>query len=193
MSKQQAADLYKAMKQTYNEKKAANWPDMPKPGQVFIKDEDGMYVGKTTLKGAYGNEVTRPPRQFDARNNALPEDFLLTTGSTVNGQVALIPYSMRENGVSLRLRAVQVVKYREMEMSSPFDSVDGGFEGGAKESFGDDFDSDQEEDVFAPAKVEAKPAETEKPKAKAKAKEKASKVEDYDDIDDALDNLDFDD
>jgi hypothetical protein len=35
---------------------------------------------------------------------------------------------MREAGISLRLKAVQVIKYVPMEASSPFSAVEGGFE-----------------------------------------------------------------
>jgi hypothetical protein len=53
---------------------------------------------------------------------------MLTTGSTVNVAVTFTPYNMREAGVSLRLRAVQVIKYVPMEATSPFSAVEGGFQ-----------------------------------------------------------------
>lgn len=63
--------------------------------------------------------------QVDSKNNSLPKDFELTTGSTVNVQISCVPYSMRDHGVSLRLRAVQVLKLAEREDYSPFGSEEG--------------------------------------------------------------------
>ena len=186
MDKDQAVGLYKDMKAAYNARKAANWPEMPSAKEVFEVQEDGTFVAKSSLKGSYNNELTRKPRQFDARNQLLPDDFQLTTGSTINSQLALIPYSSNNgNGVSLRLRAVQVVKFKEVEQSSPFGEVDG-FSGSEGVGFGDDFD-----DTPAPApKVEAvAPA----PAAPKPEKTQPAKVDDFDTIDDALNNLDFDD
>ena len=79
---------------------------------------------------------------------------------------------------------MQVVKFKEIEQSSPFGEVDG-FSGSEGGGFGDDFD-----DTPAPApKVEAvAPAPAPK---EVKADPKS--VADFDTIDDALDNLDFDD
>ena len=96
MDKDQAVGLYKDMKAAYNARKAANWPEMPSAKEVFEVQEDGTFVAKSSLKGSYNNELTRKPRQFDARNQLLPDDFQLTTGSTINSQLALIPYSSEQ-------------------------------------------------------------------------------------------------
>ena len=54
------------------------------------------------------------------------DDFLLTTGSTVNVAVSFNPYDFGgKQSVNLRLRAVQVVKYVPLEDRNPFDTVDG--------------------------------------------------------------------
>ena len=128
MSKAQAKALFVEMVKAYETKKEASWPekfDMP-----FKKEEDGMYSHKASLKGAYGKDATFKPVQYDSKGVKLPEDFMLTTGSTVNVAVTFTPYFMRgaDAGVSLRLRAVQVIKYVPMEASSPFSAVEGGFE-----------------------------------------------------------------
>ena len=125
MSKEQAKSLYGAMSKAYDEKREKSWPE--KIEMPFTKDDDGMYSYKASLKGAYGKEATLKPVQYDSKGVKLPEDFMLTTGSTVNVAVVFIPYSMRDANVSLRLRAVQVIKYVPMEASSPFGKVDGGF------------------------------------------------------------------
>jgi hypothetical protein len=125
MSESKAKALYKSMKAAYDAKREMNesWPDkFPLP---FKKNDDGNYVGKAKLKGAYGTDLTKPPLQVDAKNNELPKDFQLTTGSIVNLAVTFVPYSMRENGVSLRLNGVQVIDYKPMASRSPFGVVDG--------------------------------------------------------------------
>ena len=126
MTKDQAKSLYGAMCKAYEEKKEKGWPE--KIEMPFAKDDDGMYSYKASLKGAYGKEATLKPVQYDSKGVKLPDDFMLTTGSTVNVAVVFIPYNMREANVSLRLRAVQVIKYVPMEAASPFGKVEGGFE-----------------------------------------------------------------
>jgi hypothetical protein len=128
MDAAQAKDLYTVMATAYNARAASekSWPQkLGKASEVFKKDEDGNYIAKAVLKGAYGADVTKPPVQVDSKNKPLPKDFELTTGSTVNVQVSCVPYSMRDHGVSLRLRAVQVLKLAEREDYSPFGSEEG--------------------------------------------------------------------
>ena len=125
MTKDQAKALYLEMCKAYEAKKEKGWPE--KVDNPFTKDEDGMYVYKATLKGAYGKEATLKPVQVYSNGSKLPEDFMLTTGSTVNVAVIFVPYNMREAGISLRLKAVQVIKYVPMESSTPFGKVEGGF------------------------------------------------------------------
>jgi hypothetical protein len=123
MTSEQAKELFKKMAQAYTAKKEPSWPasfDNP-----FKKEEEGTYTFKAKLKGAYGTEATRKPTQYDAKGIKLPEGFQLTTGSKVNIAIVFVPYHMREAGVSLRLRAVQVLELKEMKEESPFNSVDG--------------------------------------------------------------------
>ena len=126
MTKDQAKALYLEMCKAYEERKEKGWPE--KVDNPFTKDDEGMYTYKASLKGAYGKEATLKPVQYDSKGVKLPDDFMLTTGSTVNVAVVFVPYNMREAGISLRLRAVQVIKYVPMEASSPFGAVEGGFE-----------------------------------------------------------------
>tara|TARA_Y100000114_G_C11697692_1_gene296842 strand:+ start:71 stop:739 length:669 start_codon:yes stop_codon:yes gene_type:complete len=124
MNESQAKELYKKMAQAYKSKSEESWPDkFPMP---FKKDGDS-FTFKTTLKGVYGVEATRKPSQFDAGGKVLGDDFLLTTGSTVNIAVVFVPYhGAIGTGVSLRLKAVQVVDLAPMqEEKSPFGVVDG--------------------------------------------------------------------
>jgi hypothetical protein len=126
MNKEQAKALYGEMCKAYEARKEKGWPE--KVDMPFTKDDDGMYSYKATLKGAYGKEATLKPVQYDSKGVKLPDDFMLTTGSTVNVAVVFVPYNMREAGISLRLKAVQVIKYVPMEAQSPFGAVEGGFE-----------------------------------------------------------------
>jgi hypothetical protein len=196
LNKQEAGVLYKAMKVAYEDRSGDDWPSMPASSEVFEKDEDGAYIIKTVLKGMFGKDQVAPPKQYDAANKPLERDFLLTTGSTVNVLVTLVPYNMSTNGVSLRLRQVQVTNLVELQARSAFGVVEGGFTA-AQDGFAtslttvaDTAGADEFDDGDAPA-----PAP--KPKGKggsggAAAKTEAKSVEDYDTIDDALDNLEFD-
>lgn len=123
MTTEQAKDLWNKMAHAYLNKKEESWPaEFDRP---FKKEEDGTWTFKAKLKGAYGTDATRKPTQYDAKGVKLPDDFQLTTGSKVNIAVVFVPYYMREAGVSLRLRAVQVLELKEMKEESPFASVDG--------------------------------------------------------------------
>lgn len=150
MNKDQAKALYEAMGKAYAEKKENNWP--AKLAFPFKKDEDGTYTHKAKLKGAYGVEATRKPMQVDSKGVKLADDFLLTTGSMVNVAVIFKPYIMgKDAGVSLRLRAVQVTKYKPMEETSPFGVVEGGFVSDNDNPF-----DAVEEPIAEPKKVESK-------------------------------------
>ena len=126
MDKPRANELWAAMREAYKAKADTqdSWPK--KFDNPFKKDDDGTFTFKASLKGAYGKDATRKPTQYDSRNTELDADFMLTTGSTVNIAVTFTPYhASMGTGVSLRLRAVQVIKYALLESRSPFDTADG--------------------------------------------------------------------
>lgn len=124
MTQAQAKALWGEMLKAYDAKKQTGWPD--KPTSPFKKTEDGTVTAKAKLKGNYGGDLTKKPLQVDAQNVKLADDFMLTTGSKVHIAVTFVPYNMREAGVSMRLRAVQVIEYKEpMEEQSPFGSTAG--------------------------------------------------------------------
>ena len=181
MTKGQAVPLYNQMKSYYEAEKAANWPTMPKSDEIFEVDPDGNYIAKTKLKGSYGKDLVDPPVQYDSSNNLLPKDFMLTTGSDINVGLSCVPWqSPNGAGVSLRLKEVQVVKLEPMNaktQQSSFGVVEGGFK--AADGFATSFEDDEP----APA-LSVVPDEP---------KEKVSNAKDYNDIDSALDDLDFDD
>jgi len=185
MNETQAKELMSAMASVYKEKRESKWPEkFPVP---FTKDDEGMYIGKAKLKGAYGKDATSKPKQYDAKNKELPDDFQLTTGSTVNLAVVLVPYSMANAGVSLRLRAVQVTKYIPLQVASPFDSVDG---------FSADEISDDDESPFFEIETESSSEvdnvielPVEEPKKKA-AKVKTAAPKEKEDLSDLVDAWD---
>ena len=110
------------------------WPEQPLSLPYKIDDnKQGHWIGKAKLKGAYSGEATNPPRQVDASRKKLPDGFELTSGSTVNIAVTVVPYNTGTiNGVSLRLRAVQVLELAEkQEADDPFTEVAGGFSAGS--------------------------------------------------------------
>ena len=180
MTKPQAQALYAVMEAAYKEaaSKEEKWPAaIPKPAEVFKKDEkdSSMFVGKTALKGKYGNQFTDPPMQVDSKNQKLPPEFELTTGSRVNLSVVLVPYSMNGHGVSLRLKAVQVLELAERKPYSPFDIEDEGFSV-------DDTGATGFEDIAASADIEPDEVSEEvaEPKKVKKKKAEAAPAEDPD-------------
>jgi hypothetical protein len=119
MDKAQAKELLTAMTSAYEEAREEDWAGMSMP---FKKPEEGGIVGKAKIAASYNN----PPKQFDAATKPLPEGFQLTTGSTVNLFVELIPYNGgMGSSVSLRLRQVQVIKLKENVQGSVFDAQEG--------------------------------------------------------------------
>tara|TARA_R100001440_G_scaffold74964_1_gene101071 strand:- start:409 stop:1086 length:678 start_codon:yes stop_codon:yes gene_type:complete len=179
MDNDTAKALFTAMTQSYQANKKEKWAD--KLERKFVKDDDGMFTHKANLKGAYKNKVTQKPLQFDAKGNRLPDDFLLTTGSTVNVAVQFYPYDMGgKQNVSLRLRAVQVIKYVPIEERNPFEATDGYV---FNETEDNPFDEplvvieDKEEPVPEPKKVVKKPS----PPTKDADDDLSSIVDDWDD------------
>lgn len=135
MDKKTAKELLGWMSEVYEGARQAKWPDLENP---FEKADDGTFIYKASLKAAYNGERTKKPGQFDAKARPLPDDFELTTGSVVNLAVTAIPYSARiGNGVSLRLRAVQVIELAQRTEYSPFEAQEG-FEYNSDNVFADE-------------------------------------------------------
>jgi len=126
-----ATALMGEMAVAYNTARKPSWPEkVPMP---FSREEE-TYVGKCNLKGSFdGKQSTLPPKHFDAKNNPLESGFQLTSGSTANLFVEFVPYhsSGIGTGVSLRIRAVQVLTYKPLEAASPFEATDGDFDTGS--------------------------------------------------------------
>lgn len=182
MDGDQAKKLYGAMSTAYKAAKDKSWPaklEMP-----FKQQEDKSFIGKCNLKAAYNGRATGGPAQFDADNKRMDADFQLTTGSTINVALELVPYKMSSCGVSLRLRGVQVIDYAPMQVASPFE-VEEGFTNG-----GDNEKEETAEDMFGV--VEEDEAEEVKEPTK-RAKKKVEKPDDDDDLSALLDEWGSDD
>lgn len=191
LPKAEAVKLFKAMKAYYDVKKEKSWPDkFPNP---FKEQEDGLWLGKAKLKGASGKDASRKPLQFDSNNTPLGENFKLTSGSVANIQISFVPYNISGNGVSLRLGAVQVLKYTPLQTRSPFEAVDGGFVVDDASPFeAVDSGSPDTLDPFEEAEQAEEPAEelVEEPKKKAVKKSAPAPKKDSDDLSSLIDEWD---
>tara|TARA_R100000234_G_scaffold23879_2_gene13673 strand:- start:804 stop:1484 length:681 start_codon:yes stop_codon:yes gene_type:complete len=174
-----AKALWTYMKKTYAEVKKDNWPAVKNP---FKKTDDGMWTHKANLKGAYNGDKSRKPSQFDAKTNELPDDFQLTSGSTVNVAVKGVPYSGSMGaGCSLRLQAVQVLKLAERRQANPFSAEDG-YNSKENNPFVEEFVEEEvaEKVVAEPTKVVKKSA----PAPKENNANLSSIIDEWDDSED---------
>jgi len=182
MTSAQAKDLFTAMSEAYNESKEDSWPALTMP---FTKTDDKMFVGKAKLPASFDGRPTNPPKHYDANNTPLDSDFQLTSGSTVNVFVELVSYNgSMGNGVSLRLRAIQVIKYKEYSAASPFETQEGFTQSGfaaSTESLDTVFDTDAkpvEEEVVEEPKVKVSKKKQDAPKPDV---DLASLLDEFDD------------
>ncbi len=127
MDSETAKGLYIAMVKAYTANKKPDWPDTP--SNPMVKHDDGTRTIKCILKGQYNGEKTRKPLQVDSKNNPLPEEFQLTTGSTINIAVTFYPYKYMSNepSVSVRIRQLQVVELADRMVRSAFGAIEGGY------------------------------------------------------------------
>ena len=98
-------------------------------------EETGRVIFKANLKAHVvtkaGKEWDQEPMIFDSANNQIKDiaSLKLWGGSRIRLQADVIPYAMGSTktlGVSLRIRAVQVVELSSGNAGSPFDEYDGG-------------------------------------------------------------------
>ena len=112
-------------------------------------DEEGEETGniifnfkqKAKITSKEGKVWEVQPSLFDSANNKLdPEGLKLWGGSRGRISAEVVPYAMASTksvGVTLRLKAVQVVEFSSGGGASPFDTFDGGAVVGGKESTDD--------------------------------------------------------
>ena len=119
-------EVYKAAAEKDTKRK---WKEKPQYLPYREPSEEGQpFTVKAKLKGAYGEEKTRPPMQKDAQRKDLPTDFMLTSGSKCNVWGVLFAYNTGAvSGVSFRLKGVQVLDLAEMQGGSndPFSETSG--------------------------------------------------------------------
>lgn len=186
-----ALPLRKAMAQAYQEKKEEKWPKFQDNFKVLegsVEEKDAVFEVKARIKAAYNGVATKPPRQFDADQNLLANDFQLTTGSTINVMVTFAPYAGKlGNGTSLRLNAVQVINLAAASVTSPFEKEEGYVHEGASpftKAEGQEDSPAMEED--SGDSDEGEWEEPEEPKKVVAKKKPSPKVKDDDDDLDAI-------
>ena len=199
MEEKQAKEIHRLMEKAWKEKCAADssFPKNQKLKVKFKKQDDGTFIGKTSLKAAYSGNSTSI-EQFDSKNKVLEPGFQLTTGSLVSIAVEFFPYKMNGGGVSLRLRGVQVKKYIPYKPASPFEVEEDGFTADEREGSSSPFTADDSDDGFESSTTsEPDPFddEDEEPiKEPVKRKKKKDIVEeDDDDIEDIISSWGSDD
>lgn len=144
ISKDEAIELHKQCMAVYAAAAQADtkrkWKEKPQYLPYREPEGDGPFMVKAKLKGAYGADKTKPPKQVDAQRKDLPSDFMLTSGSKGNVWGKLFAYNTGVvSGVSFRLRGVQVLELAEMEGGGdPFSETDG-FKGGTSSGSDDPF------------------------------------------------------
>ena len=125
-----AKALFAQMSAAYGANREKSWPEeLTLDASPLVKDDNGTFTGRANIKGAYSGKITDKPVELDSQGTKLPEGFQLTTGSTVSVAVTFTPYNMSKDnwGVSLRLQAVQVIKYVPRPVRNPFGKVEGGY------------------------------------------------------------------
>tara|TARA_R110000824_G_scaffold354414_1_gene541528 strand:- start:572 stop:1312 length:741 start_codon:yes stop_codon:yes gene_type:complete len=187
-----ALDLRKAMATAYQEKKEDSWPEFKDNFKLLEgskKDKDAVFEVKARLKAAYNGEATKPVRQFDAQQNLLPDNFQLTTGSTVNVAVTFTPYAGKlGNGTSLRLYGVQVIQLAASNITSPFEKEEGFTFADANPFV--EVEEKEVADKVSPVETsegDGEWGEPEEPKKVAKKEKSPPKVKDDDDLDAIID------
>ncbi len=184
MNKAQAKELFKAMVAAYDEAKQDSWNDLEMP----FEKEDGHYIGKAKIAAAYGEplQAVEPPRHYDSNNQRLDDGFQLTTGSTVNLYLQLYVYNgSMGQGISLRLRGIQVTQFKEFIAASPFETQEGYTQRPA-DPRKDDIDS-----IFdAPSTEEPKAANEEVTEPKVRANKKKAEPPANNNPTDLLDEFD---
>tara|TARA_R100000935_G_scaffold13582_2_gene27213 strand:- start:1170 stop:1835 length:666 start_codon:yes stop_codon:yes gene_type:complete len=119
-----AENLKVQMKENGKDIKTANPPYMNE------LDDDGKPTGNVIIK--FKSKALYPPAIFDAKGDVMKESNIWGGSEIrVNGSIAPYYVKLIGAGVSLRLRAVQVIQYVEGGTGSAdrfgFEEVDGGF------------------------------------------------------------------
>ena len=121
-------------------------------------DEDNEGRGYCKMKlPTYGEEKT-VVRQWDSAGERLPNNFALTSNSTMHCQFLIKGYKNgSQQGLTLKLTDIQVIELAEpMERPSPFEAEEGGFKASDAPNGHQIKTDDDEEPELAPDKGEDK-------------------------------------
>jgi len=146
------------------------------------EDDDGNETGNILIK--FKSKAAYKPSVFDAKNNPMVNHNIWGGSELkVNGAIAFYSSPSIGQGVTLRLRAVQVIQYVEgSDGAGKFNFEE---EDGYVSAVSDSVESDTEEQVDISVNVPAAAAEEDKPVkpvAKAKPKAKPVPVEEPEDV-----------
>jgi len=195
MTAEQSTHLGKAIFAAYKDARKDDWAAKPKnpfktslgKSNPIVAEGDNK-IAKAKLSGVLGGEVMSPPAMVDAKLNPLPANFKLTTGSIVNLVFALSPYSFAgQNGVTLRLKQVQVIKYIPYvpPAAEQFEEEEGFvFDGAAAPAPAVEKEPATEEDMFDGVEEEDEPEVVKEPVKRKKKQE--VEADDDDDIEDII-------
>lgn len=133
LPREDAKELVALMKAELKAHKEKNSIDKGTDVFNIKKDEDaGTLIFKTKLPKIIplkdGTQWEQKLAIYDAKGNPMPKDISIWSGTEGKLRIELRPYSMQgNNGVSLRLKAVQVIKLVEgnSENESPFEEEEG--------------------------------------------------------------------
>ena len=131
-------------------KSVKNWPWKDETDKE-TGDETGREIVTLKMYGSTKDGGKRRVPLFDAKNNPLPKDFRLTSGSEIIVLGAANPFKELGGGVSLLLNGVQVVKYVPFVAGNPgFEKLDeDGFEYSDEDADTSDEDDDADADEEA--------------------------------------------
>lgn len=117
----------------------------------FIENDDGTVTFKFKLKAKVtpkkGDPFEQKPALFDAKGKPLPGDPKVGGGSTIKVSYEVVPYytAIAGAGISLRLKAVQIIELKEFSGGGTAESYGFGEEEGFESSEDDTppFDADE--------------------------------------------------
>tara|TARA_Y100000817_G_C16848344_1_gene540994 strand:- start:291 stop:1652 length:1362 start_codon:yes stop_codon:yes gene_type:complete len=145
-----------------------------------LDKEKRTWRKKCRVKAKYPWGYTQKPQMIKANLQPCPDDFQLTTGSTVNIKVSFTQYEVGTRTVNCHPKAVQVLSLAERkEMATGFKAVEG--YGSSDDDPTSGFTAVGEEPVKQEASNDDFDDEPEEPKKVAKKEKPSPKVKDDDD------------
>lgn len=120
-AKQLEKQCLRAFGEKYPKKKANNMP-------LIYNDEADQWVFKSKIRGAYGAELVPPIQVVDSKGKKVDSSLRIGVGSEVIVKSGLVAYVSGSNqGVTCRLRGVQIKQLVEADEDHGFDVLDDGY------------------------------------------------------------------